>query len=445
MPHSDLIEDPLVLLARAVGRSAGIDVTCTRDCEVLSDELRSFDGRYPISVSTLRRFFGLIPRKGNFSLTTLNSLARYVGYASYRQWQASLQNDNTVKSTAQDDSSGSANDAFHPPAGASLALEPQVQGSRPPRQWSDKEAKAQVAKFIARFSDPDQFHLTASQFARLREAVFHMYQRGSFDMGLWLAFIEHEHLLKFVVEQFPPLDFMSSFGKDMLATYLKCASTPSEKAFGLGVLAAGAVARDLPWDEVLSTLPAPSNLNPSVHPLVQSRNLGLWLLAGHDGAIPVQRVDEVRALILDGLKRDTDIWPRWAHQNCFFAFNLADWAVLSRDGEIVSAIHENISGFRSRMDWHQRDVGMDTLLSLRQMWNCIFLGEVNEAKQIADQLPWDEFLSMESRTLGIWYHSALWKLGVASPDVCQANIKHCTSLTGYVGFERRIVEELLQN
>jgi len=228
MPHSHLTQDPIVLLANAVCMSAGIEVTCTRDCEVLSEELRSFDGRFPVSVSTLRRFFGLIPRKSNFSTTTLNTLARYIGYPSYRNWQATLASKNQVDKH---------NDASQPPSTPAQgppknSLPTPIRQDRAlndhPSQWSEEEAKKRIDRFIDRFANPEHFHLTAQEFSRLKAAVFMIYERGSFDMKLWLRFIEHDHLLRFVVEQFPPLDFMNSFGKDMMASYLKVASTPSE-------------------------------------------------------------------------------------------------------------------------------------------------------------------------------------------------------------------------
>jgi hypothetical protein len=261
-------------------------------------------------------------------------------------------------------------------------------------------------------------------------------------MKLWLKFIEHDHLLRFVVEQFPPLDFMNSFGKDMMNSYLKVASTPSETSFGRGVLAAGLVAKDAPWEDVLPLLAEPSALNPSIHPLVQSRNLGILLLAGSDGVLSDHHTSHVRQLVLDGLRREEEIWPRWSNQNCYFAFNLADWAVLSGDREVAAAINENIQKFKDRIDWYRREVEMDTLLSIREMWNHLFLEEFTRAKILAQQIQWDQFHSMETRTLGLWYHSALWILGLARTEVSKANIQHCASLTGYRGFERRILSHV---
>ena len=56
----DANEDQLHKLAQDVEQACGMDITCTKDCQVLSDQLKTFDNRYPVSVSTLRRFFGLV-------------------------------------------------------------------------------------------------------------------------------------------------------------------------------------------------------------------------------------------------------------------------------------------------------------------------------------------------------------------------------------------------
>ena len=101
MSAKDSTETTLERLREDVCSFAGFDVTCTRDCEVLSDELRAFDGRFPVSVSTLRRFFGLIPTQSTFSKTTLNSLARYIGYKSYASWKDKFQTEATAEQKAK--------------------------------------------------------------------------------------------------------------------------------------------------------------------------------------------------------------------------------------------------------------------------------------------------------------------------------------------------------
>ncbi|MGB1636031.1 MAG: hypothetical protein ACPHBR_04555 [Flavobacteriales bacterium] len=432
MPNKHLTQHRLSLLAEHVGEAVGFEVTCTRDCEVLSDELRAHDGRYPVSISTLRRFFGLIPRKGGFSQTTLNTLARYIGYSSYRAWEAAQ--------------------ASHPPTDQpnrpsnvetglfdSRVSTTSSEAARP-KLWSEEDAYAQVRAFIAMFPTEESFRLSATQFQTLKEAVFHIYQRGTFDMSLWMEVTRHAHLLRFVVEQFPPLDFMSTFGKDMMETYLDLATTPNQIAYAKGVLAAGAAARGKPWTDVLSHLPPLAGLNPSLHPLVHGRNLGIRLLGLSEMATDDDQLKEVRMLVLEGLARDVEIWPRWAHQNCYFAFNLADYAVLSGDREIVAAISKTISEFQNRQDWYNRNSDVDTILALRQVWNALLLGDKEAAAQTLVHLEWGNFLSMEVRTLGMWYHTAMGNLGLAPKEVCAANTRHCGNLTGYTRYQQALTD-----
>ena len=154
---------------------------------------------------------------------------------------------------------------------------------------------------------------------------------------------------------------------------------------------------------------------------------------------PQKDFDETRQLILAGLERETELWPRWANQNCYFAFNLADWAILSQDADIVDAVAKNIESFQSQQDWYNRDSAMDAILNLRQIWNWIVLDRREDAAMLAQQLDWANIHTMETRTLSLWFHAAMWVLGLADKDASLANIRHHASLTKYHGFERRIL------
>ena len=267
MATIDQNPEHLNALAKEVSRVSGLDVTCTRDCEVLGDELRAFDGRFAVSTSTLRRFFGLIPKKGKYSTNTLNTLARYVGYASFRAWSQRQQSEGPIP-----------NDQEH-------SFGPIAESAREksPRMWSNQEAQAQVERFVKRFGDPKDFQLTTREFRRLKEAVFTIYERGTMDMGLWLKGTENPHLVRFIVEQFPPLDFLASFGQTMVDSYAEQATSPGEIVFAQSLRAAGLVAQDAPWNRVLGAFPRIHQLNPGVHPLVQSRQLGIAMLAQREG------------------------------------------------------------------------------------------------------------------------------------------------------------------
>ena len=422
MATIDQNPEHLEALAKEVSRVSGLDVTCTRDCEVLGDELRAFDGRFAVSTSTLRRFFGLIPKKGNYSTNTLNTLARYVGYASFRAWSQRLQPGVTFQNQLED------------------VFAPNTENFREksPRTWSNQEAQAQVERFVKRFGNPKDFHLTAREFRRLKEAVFNIFQRGALDMALWLKFAEHPHLLRFVVEQFPPLDYLASFGRTMVDSYLEQVTSPGDVNFGESLKSAGLVAQDESWDRVLATFPTLTQLNPGIHPLVQSRQIGIAMLAESEGQeLPSAQKTAVE-LALEGLQNERSLWPRWANQSCYFAFNLADWAILSGERDVVLAISKNIDAFQSSQDWYNRDTDLDTILNLRQVWNWIELGQKEKATALLQNLDWMSFESIETRTLSLWYHSALWILEFAPGNVCKANIEQASATTQYHGLKRRI-------
>ena len=423
MTTIDKNSEHLEALAKEVSRVSGLDITCTRDCEVLGDELRAFDGRFAVSTSTLRRFFGLIPKKGNYSTNTLNTLARYVGYASFRAWSQRQHSEVSV------------------PNHQERSPQPMAENAREksPRMWSNQEAQAQVERFVKRFGNPEDFHLTTREFRRLKEAVFTIYQRGTMDMGLWLKLSEYPHLLRFVVEQFPPLDFLASFGQTMVDSYAEQATSPGEIEFAQSLTAAGLVAQDVPWNRVLGAFPRLQQLNPGIHPLVQSRQLGIAMLAeseGH-GIGPDER--SAVSLALEGLLSERKLWPRWANQSCYFAFNLADWAILSGELDVVHAISQNIEEFQSSQDWYNRDSDLDTILNLRQAWNWIALDQKPKAIGLLQSLDWLSFESMETRTLSLWYHSAKWVLNIERTEVCRANMDQAAAFTQYHGLKRRII------
>ena len=153
-------------------------------------------------------------------------------------------------------------------------------------------------------------------------------------------------------------------------------------------------------------------LNPGVHPLVQSRQLGIAMLAQSEGhGLDPEEVSAVD-LALEGLLNERKLWPRWANQSCYFAFNLADWALLSGELDVVNAISQNIEEFQASQDWYNRDSDLDTILNLRQAWNWIATDQKPKAIGLLQSLDWLSFESMETRTLSLWYHSARWVLNL---------------------------------
>ena len=430
MSAKEPTETTLERLREDVCSFAGFDVTCTRDCEVLSDELRAFDGRFPVSVSTLRRFFGLIPTQSTFSNTTLNSLARYIGYKSYASWK-----DKSQSTEKKPPSTHESTQNIHAPAHDGLTGKP--------ADWSAKESEQRIRQFIKAYANPEHFHLNPAQFDKLKDAMFAVYQRGTLDLDLWMKFNQHIHLKEFVTEQFPPLDFMNSFGQALLEEYMRTADSPLKRQFGQGVIASGKVARGLEWSEILEDLPQIQEANPNMHPLVCGRNMGIWLLALKESTGEEKRYETYKTLVLDILERTDEIWPRWSNQACYLAFNLSDWATLGGDLELVSACANRIEAFRTKQDWYHRSQDIEHVLDIRMTWHCLLLGDWHMARLLLVALPWDSFNSMESRTLSIWYHAAHLVLGIEEPQVHRNAFNHYVAMTGYRGFGRRI-EAIMQ-
>ena len=187
-----------------------MDITCTKDCQVLSDQLKTFDNRYPVSVSTLLRFFGLVENQGRFSKTTLNTSARFCGHMSFDGW------------LLQEESAPSPQRTVLPPR---ASARPAVQTHVSSESKSDEALKEEMRQFLKDHVNPDNFRLNAKQFNAFKDSWFELYRRGTFNMELWGEFKNLPHIHRFVVEQFTPLDFMSSFGIPMMEEYLAIAET----------------------------------------------------------------------------------------------------------------------------------------------------------------------------------------------------------------------------
>lgn len=405
-----------------------MDITCTKDCQVLSEQLKTFDNRYPVSVSTLRRFFGLVANQGQFSKTTLNTLARFCGHMSFTSW---AQREGQSPPPAQATSAPHAS-SRHDSAARVVA-----------QSKSDEALKEEMRQFLLDHANPDHFRLSAKQFNTFKNSWFELYRRGTFNMELWGEFKKLTHIHRFVVEQFTPLDFMNSFGSFMMEEYLAVAETQEQKLFGRGVMASGMVARGKPWSQIIPFLSPIKDLSPSIHPLVHARQLGITLLMHSEMDTSKEENERVRQLCLRGLREDLQIWPKWSHQSCYFAFNLADWAALSKDLEIIRACNDNIERFRSTQDLYSRDERIDAVIDLRMMWNAILLGEFAKAQRYFKVLEWTMFHSMETRALSMWYHAARAYVVPEESDLAVAEFYHAGMLTGYKGFVKRISVDLM--
>ena len=144
-------------------------------------ELERFDRRFSLSVSTLRRFFGLIEQKNDYSLSTLNSLARFAGFSSFKNWEASR--DNTI-----------------------------IEEPKPTLE--NKTDSESVADIVASLDDlletlirNPSLRLSASQLKSTTESTIMLYKLNALPEWLWKK--SHRHpIVRLLAEYIPPLDYL---------------------------------------------------------------------------------------------------------------------------------------------------------------------------------------------------------------------------------------------
>ena len=409
-------------LAASVSEAAGFDVTSGRDCQVLKRELDAFDPRFGVSVSTLKRFFGLVQSGGGFSQSTLNAFARYCGHRSFTDWKTQWGRKEATSAKVPIPTPRKPMPDIHP-------------------SGVDRRA---VLRWIEQNKDPETFQPTLREFTGLHGGLVGMYERGSLDMSLWFEVKRHLHLKHFIVEKFPPMDYMATFGTPMVEDFLTSATHPVQQMFGNTVLATGMVAMDIAWGDVIQTLGRQSPIRPTIHPYATAMNLGVWLLALKEHDEGGKDFLKLKEKLLETGEKAHEIWPIWFNQTGYFQYTLSEWAVLARDLDLVKAMDGLIETFRKTQDYYHRNQHTETVLDLRQMWNAIFLGDLDRARTLEKRIKFELFSHVDSRMLGMWYHGALQVLDPEGARLHVANFDHVLSLTQYHGLGRRILSLVSQ-
>lgn len=412
-PDIETIEE----LKRAVELSLGFEITSTRDCEVLAMELERFDRRFSLSVSTLRRFFGLIEKKNDYSLSTLNSLARFTGHTSFKNWEESR---DLLKESS---------DSFKPP------------------KDSDRKTDSEIITDIVQSLDDmietlvrnPSLRLSASQLKSTTESTIMLYKLNALPEWLWKK--SHRHpIVRLLAEYIPPLDYLQGFGKDLMEDYLATSNTIQERMFSQGLLMIGELYGGIERAGTLKKLPVVSELSQTIHPMPQARVLGLNLLAQTEGVeTDVNTLSNFRTLIYEGINNEEAIWPREAVTTCPFIFKIIEWITLANDKELCEEAILGIQNYRTRQDFATRQFTIDNIMDLRLSWCYYLTGRELEARALLDSVSPERFPSHEERTLGIWYYSLLQKIG--SPKRRKSSLISLdllTSQTGYIGLSSRL-------
>ena len=248
--NQDHFNEAIVALRKDIVRKCGFEIQSVKECRILSGELEEFDRRFPLAVSTIRRFFGLIPSQSEFSITTLNALARYADKPDFSFYLDTVRAD-------QFDLKTRAWDAAIPAKYIAL-----------PHSLSDLLELVEAVPY-ARPRGP--------LISRLASALESMYTGQEIPADLWQRLNRSARGRSLTWEGFPPLDDLAGFGKPILTDYFSCSHHRRDQVFAatllaIGELFSGKVEGAKKW---VAGIPRDAK---DVHPIVQGRLLGLRLL-----------------------------------------------------------------------------------------------------------------------------------------------------------------------
>lgn len=200
-----------------VVRKVGFDVRTVKECKILSGEIERFDRRFPLAVSTLRRFFQLIASDSKFSISTLNTLARFAGKRAFSHYLDLTK----AESLSSNDHIGT--ESF------------QQQDGILPTRLEQLIDILELAPYAAPGSD------FLHQLAKAAASTY------ASDHKMTPELIERlttsKRLRAVVIEKYPPLDWMApgQNGARLMEAYLQMATQQEERDYAVGLLAQGAL------------------------------------------------------------------------------------------------------------------------------------------------------------------------------------------------------------
>ncbi len=227
-------------LQNALQKQCGFAVTNVRDCQTLLEDITLAAPHHRLGLSTIRRFFGLVPHEGGFSSTSLNIFARHCGHLSFQDFDT-------------------AHGAAHP--STTLTLE---------------ERAGQI--LLNAFENIRSGDGSPLQIRAMVKAGIRIQQNAEQAEHVWREAHKTEVTRKAYTELAPPFDWMASYGREQMEDYVARSSTEEERIFGQGLLAFGEAFMGN-WTSSRQRLDLlPTGYNPDTHPLPQGRLIGLRLL-----------------------------------------------------------------------------------------------------------------------------------------------------------------------
>lgn len=357
----------------------GFEIKSVKECRVLQRDMQQHDPRFLLGISTLRRFFDLLPSDNQFSITTLNTLARYARRKGF-EYYTNLAAIRMVKSNRVNWDS---------------VMEPRLAVKEVPEleELIDTMSQAPFAQMSGRF------------IGQLLERIIPAYEAG-LSPELMKRIMGNARARQVIVELVPPLAWMSGCGTRMFEAFLAKAQREEERLYATGILAMHQLfLGNLPEARTLLE-GVEASVSADVHILPATRVLGMqWLFSAlaEDEPEAAKRWDRLqqgyrlKAHLTDGVTSD------WEIHFCEKATRLI---VISGQINPVEPHLAFLESLQQRPDLRIEAGYQLDLLNIGKAWLLWRLGRTNEARLVFDQLHPDGHYPYD-RTFGRLFHHAL--------------------------------------
>lgn len=371
-PH---YERAIFALKSDVVRKVGFEVRTVKECKILSVEIERHDRRFPLAVSTLRRFFQLIPSDSKFSISTLNTLARFAGKKAFSYYldltkAESLNNNNYIGT-----------EAF------------QAQEGILPDDLTKLVDILELAPYAAPGSD---FLQVLAKSAAVAYA-----NPDAADNRLIDRLTASKRLRAVIIERYPPLDWLAKghTGARLLERYLERADQQNERDYAIGLLAQGALfegdlASCAQWLNGYSGIP----MNVTDEPVHQSRACAILWLVSSWNADHAMKSKCYHDLVQHIPPADPSHFPA-------FAASAVRIVIISGNRELIRM---SLNIFQEAM--HRAEITLEAshamhALNLELAWLAYLAGEPGLAQSALMKLTERSFAAHDQVTSKIFWHA----------------------------------------
>ncbi len=357
----------------------GFEIKSIKECRVLQRDMQEHDPRFILGISTLRRFFNLLSSDNQFSITTLNTLARYARRKGF-EYYSELASVRMVKSNR---------------VNWDVALQTRF-GTSPAPTLEELIELMEHAPF-AQISGEFIEHLLAR--------VIPAYEQG-IDPVLMRRILGNPRARQVIVELVPPLAWMNGCGTPLFKGFLNGAEREEERLYATGVLAMHALFEGNIAEARTLLEGVEARISTDVHILPATRVLGMqWLFSAMSGnneeaAKRWTRVQEgyrMKSELTIGITSDWEIYF------CEMATRLI---VLSGQTEPVPHHLSFLLELQQRPDLRIESGYLLQLLNIGKAWLLWRLNRADESRAVFEQLNPDGHFPFD-RTFGRLFHHTL--------------------------------------